>query len=87
MGKDFIGQVNHVFMEKGIIKVFLTKNLKIGDTIIIDGDAGSEDSDGVTLKVNALSIEGINVELGYPGDTVEINVVHKIKLGSAVYKI
>ena len=79
---DPIGKVVYLFEDGEGVKIELSDKVKIGDTIYI-----SIDDEPVECKLTDIKIEGISVQKGFGGDTIELNVGKHVQVGSMVYKL
>lgn len=80
--KIAIGKVSHYFAKIGVAVVDLTKELKVGDRISIEGR-------GKVLEqlVESMEIEHDKVTVAGAGSSIGLKVVEPVKEGDAVFKL
>lgn len=77
-----IGTVGQFFARPVVAGIDLTGSLKVGDTIHIKGHTTD-----VTLTVDSMQINNVNVTEAKPRDSVGIKVSERVRPGDRVYKI
>jgi translation elongation factor EF-1alpha len=77
-----IGQVTDFFAKPVVAGIELSRTLKIGDKIHIKGSTTD-----MTLTVESMQIERVNITEGKPGDLVGIKVADRVRRGDKVYKV
>lgn len=77
-----IGKVSHYFSKIGVAVVDLTKELKVGDRISIEGRGKT-----VEQTVESMEIEHDKVTVAASGQSVGLKVAQPVKEGDAVFKI
>ncbi len=82
MGEIEIGKVTDFFAKPVVAGVELTGTLRIGDRIHIKGSTTD-----MTLTVESMQIERVNITEGKPGDLVGIKVPDRVRRGDKVYKV
>jgi len=82
MGEVEIGKVTDFFAKPVVAGIELSGTLRIGDKIHIKG--GTTD---MTLTVESMQIERVNITEGKPGDLVGIKVPDRVRKGDKVYKV
>jgi len=82
MGEVEIGKVTDFFAKPVVAGIELNGTLRIGDKIHIKG--GTTD---MTLTVESMQIERVNITEGKPGDLVGIKVPDRVRRGDKVYKV
>ncbi|MBI4359427.1 MAG: hypothetical protein HY577_02510 [Candidatus Nealsonbacteria bacterium] len=80
---ELIGKVTHYFDRVGVAVVDLTKPLKVGDTIRIEGGEGTS----FTQPIDSMEVEHQKIEQAKAGDSVGLKVNEKVKDGYRVYKL
>ena len=77
-----VGRVVIFFARPVVAAIELTAQLKVGDTIHIQGHTTD-----LTLVVNSLQIENAPVEEAKAGQSVGIKVPDRVRDGDRVYKV
>jgi translation elongation factor EF-1alpha len=77
-----IGEVTHYYNHIGVAVLELTDELKVGDTIHIQG-ANTE----FTQPVTSLEIEHQKVESVEPGTEVALKVDQRVRRGDRIFKV
>ena len=77
-----IGHVTHYFNKINVAVMFLTNDLKIGDTIHVLGHTTD-----FTQKVTSMQIEHKNVDSVKPGDDFAMKVIEPVREHDVVYKV
>ena len=77
-----IGEVERFFSKVGVAAIHLSGELKVGDTIEIEDDAGP-----VRVEVANMQIDRIEVESADSGDSVGIKMESPVKSGRKVYRL
>ena len=77
-----VGEVERFFDKIGVAAIHLSGELKIGDTIQIEGDA-----EPVRVEVSEMQIDRKAVESAVAGDSVGIKVGTQVSPGSKVYLV
>jgi putative protease len=82
MEKQEIGHVSHYFGGPGVAAIVLTGELKVGDTIAIQGHTTDFE-----LVVKSMQVEHESIEHARPGDNVGIKVPERVREHDVVYKV
>ncbi|MGQ9546631.1 MAG: translation elongation factor-like protein [Dehalococcoidia bacterium] len=82
MGEVEIGKVTDFFAKPVVAGIELSSVLRIGDKIHIKGSTTD-----MTLTVESMQIERVNINEGKPGDLVGIKVPERVRRGDKVYKV
>lgn len=82
MEKKEIGKISHFFSKISVAVVELSGELKVGDTISIEGHGNV-----ITQKVASMQIEHKNVPVAGKGQSIGMKVEGHTKEGDVVYKI
>ena len=77
-----IGKVNEFFARPVVAGVELSGLLKVGDTIHIKGHTTD-----MTLTVESMQINNVNVKEAKAKDTIGIKVTGRVRKGDTVYKV
>jgi selenocysteine-specific translation elongation factor len=77
-----IGKVNDFFARPVVAGIELTATVKVGDTIHITGHTTD-----LTLTVDSMQIDNVNVDQAKSGDNVGIKVTERVRRGDTVYKV
>ncbi len=77
-----IGKVNEFFARPVVAGVELSGLLKVGDTIHIKGHTTD-----MTLTVESMQINNVNVKEAKAKDTIGIKVTGRVRRGDTVYKV
>jgi putative protease len=81
MDKKLIGKITHYFPKIGVAVVELSGDLKVGETITIEGKLGSFDQ-----TVSSMQIEKADVPAAKRGQAIGMKVEQPVKEGDMVYK-
>ena len=82
MAEILIGTVNDFFARPVVAGVELTAPLKVGDTIRIKGHTTD-----LTLVVESMQIDSVNVTEAAAGKSVGIKVPDRVRKTDVVYKV
>jgi len=82
MPEEVIGKVNDFFARPVVAGIELTGKLKVGDEIHIKGHTTD-----LTLTIESMQINNVNVTEAKAGDSVGIRVTNRVRRGDAVYKV
>ena len=82
MERKEIGRVSHYFGKPQVAAIVLTDDLKIGDTISIQGHTTDFE-----MVVESIHIEDDSLTEAKAGDNVGIKVPEKVREHDVVYKI
>jgi putative protease len=82
MGEVEIGKVTDFFAKPVVAGIELSGTLKLGDKIHIKGSTTD-----MTLVVESMQIERVNITDAKPGDLVGIKVPDRVRRGDKVYKV
>lgn len=77
-----IGEVTHYYNRIGVAVLDLTAELKVGDTIHIQGT-----NTDFTQQVTSMEIEHQKVETVAPGSEVALKVVQRVRQGDSLFKV
>ncbi len=77
-----IGKVTHYFTNVGVAVVKLSKSLKVGDKIKIEGATTNFEQ-----EVKSIEIEGEKVKKVKVGDDIGLKVIDRVREGDTVYKV
>ena len=77
-----IGTVTTFFARPVVAGIQLTAPLKVGDKVHIKGHTTD-----LTLVVESMQIQNVDVKEGKPGDAVGVKVPDRVRKGDKVYKI
>ena len=77
-----IGQISEFFARPVVAGIELTAPLKAGDTIHIKGHTTD-----ITMTVQSMQINNVNVQDAKAGDSVGIKVPDRARRGDAVFKV
>jgi translation elongation factor EF-1alpha len=77
-----IGEVTHYYNHIGVAVLELTGDLKVGDTIHIQGMTTE-----FTQPVTSLEIEHLKVESVGPGMEVALKVNQRVRRGDRIFKV
>ena len=80
--KKLVGKVEHYFSKINVAAINLTDELKVGDSISIEGTTTN-----FQQKVSSMQIEHNNVETAKPGDSIGLKVEDRVREGDKVYKL
>jgi len=80
--KKLVGTVEHYFSKINVAAINLTDELKVGDSISIEGTTTN-----FQQKVSSMQIEHNNVETAKPGDSIGLKVEDRVREGDKVYKL
>ena len=82
MAEVIIGTVNDFFARLVVAGIALTAPLKVGDTIRIKGHTTD-----LTLVVQSMQIDNVNVDEAKAGTSVGIKVPDRVRKTDVVYKV
>jgi translation initiation factor IF-2 len=82
MPETVIGKVSDFFARPVVAGIELSAPLKAGDTIHIKGATTD-----VTLVVQSMQIDNVNVQEAAAGKAVGIKVSDRVRRGDVVYKV
>ena len=77
-----IGTVSTFFARPVVAGIDLTAPLKVGDKLRIKGH-----STDLTLAVESMQINNVDVKEAKPGDEIGIKVPDRVRKGDKVYKV
>lgn len=77
-----VGTVNDFFARPVVAGIALTGPLKAGDKIHIKGHTTD-----LTMVVESMQINNVNVKEAKSGDAVGVKVTDKVRRGDVVYKV
>lgn len=80
--KVAIGKIGHYFSKIGVAVIDLTKELKVGDRISIEGRGKT-----VEQVVDSMEIEHEKVSVAGGGKSIGMKVAEPVKEGDAVFKL
>ena len=82
MEKKEIGKITHYFTNISVGVIELSDELKVGDTISIEGATTN-----FTQRVDSMQIENQNVESAKAGDSIGLKTKERVREGDVVHKI
>lgn len=82
MEKKEIGKITHYFTNIGVGVIELSGELKVGDTISIEGATTN-----FTQRVDSMQIENQNVESAKAGDSIGLKTKERVREGDTVHKV
>ena len=82
MEKKEIGKITHYFTNIGVGVIELSGELKVGDTISIEGATTN-----FTQRVDSMQIENQNVESAKAGDSIGLKTKERVREGDIVHKV
>lgn len=82
MERQAIGKIIHFYPKISVAVVELSKQLKVGDRIAVEGKANSFEQ-----SVESMQVEHKNVEKAKAGDSIGLKVADHVKEGDTVYKL
>lgn len=82
MAKKSVGKVTHFFSKISVAVLELADELKVGDTISIEGRGET-----VEQTVDSMQIEHENIETAKAGDSIGLKTVKPVKPGDEVFKV
>lgn len=77
-----VGTVERFFDRVSVAAIHLTGDLKVGETIEMEGEEGP-----ITVAVSSMQIDRRDVEAAVAGDSVGIKVETPVRKGSKVYLV
>ncbi len=77
-----VGRITHFFGKAGVAAIELEDELKVGDTIHVEGHTSDW-----TQQVDSLQIEHESVEKAGPGDVVGLKIDGRAREHDLVYKV
>ncbi len=80
--KKLVGKISHYFTKIGVCVIELSDELKVGDTISVEGSTTN-----YTQKVDSMQIEHQNVLNAGPGQAVGMKSQQRCRQGDLVYKV
>jgi U32 family peptidase len=80
--KMLIGKISHFFPKISVAVVDLTENLKVGEKISIESDAGN-----IEQTVDSIQIEHKSIPEGKKGQSIGLKVAGQTKEGAQVFKV
>ncbi len=80
--KKLVGRVTHYFTKIGVAVVELVDELKLGDTISIEGTTTN-----FTQKVESMQIEHKPIESAKSGDVIGLKVKDRVREKDLVFKL
>lgn len=83
MGRVEIGRVFNYYSKAQVAAISITAGeLRIGDTIMIEGATSS-----VTMEVGSMQVEHAQVQEARAGQSIGIKVPERVRAGDKVYKV
>ncbi len=82
MEKTEVGKITHFFGKIGVAVVELSKGLKTGDKILIEGHGHA-----VEQNVDSMQIEHEKIEEAKAGQSVGMKTAEPVKPGDIVFKV
>jgi translation elongation factor EF-1alpha len=80
--KKIVGRITHYFSKIGVAVIELSADLKVGDTIRIEGATST-----VEQVVDSMEIENQKIEAATEGQAIGLKVKEKVRPHDAVYKV
>ncbi len=80
--KKLIGEITHYFTRIGVAVIELSDDIKIGDTIRIEGATTAFDQ-----VVDSMEIENEKVETATRGQSIGLKVKERVRPADVVYKL
>lgn len=80
MAKNLIGSVSHYYPRINVAVVDLSKSLKVGDKISIEGATTKMEQ-----VVESMQVEHKNVSSAGPGDSVGMKVSNRVRPGDNIF--
>ena len=80
--KKLVGKISHYYGKIGVAVIELQDELKVGDTISIEGIATN-----LKQTVDSMQIEHKNITKAKKGDAIGLKVMDKVRENDNVYKI
>ena len=77
-----IGTISHFFSKISVSVIELTDDLRVGETIRIQGHTTD-----LVMTVESMQIENNQVEQAKPGDSVGVKVPDHVREGDRVYRV
>jgi putative protease len=82
VAKKEIGKVAHYYNKIGVAVIDLTDDLKVGDEIIIECEAGS-----IRQTVDSMQVEHESINEATSGQSIGLKVTGKVHENDKVYKV
>lgn len=83
MGREEIGRVFNYYSRAEVAAIALTAGeLKVGDTIMIEGATSS-----ITMEVESMQVEHAPVQSAGAGQSIGLRVPERVRPGDKVYRI
>lgn len=79
--KEKIGEVTHYFKKIGVGVIDLSKDIKIGDKISIEGATTD-----LQQEVESMQVEHEDVDEASAGDSIGLKVKDRVREGDIVYR-
>lgn len=80
--KKAVGKIAHYYNKIGVAVVDVTGEIKVGDTLSIEGS-----STNVKQKVTTMQIEHKAIQAAKKGQSVGMKVADRVREGDVVYKV
>jgi translation elongation factor EF-1alpha len=80
--KKIVGRITHYFSKIGVAVIELSADLKVGDTIRIEGATSAFEQ-----VVDSMEIENQKIEAATEGQAIGLKVKEKVRPHDAVYKV
>jgi translation elongation factor EF-1alpha len=80
--KKLVGRIAHYFSKIGVAVIELSADLKVGDTIRIEGGTTAFEQ-----RVDSIEIEKQKLEAATGGQAIGLKVKEKVRPNDSVYKL
>jgi translation elongation factor EF-1alpha len=77
-----VGKITHYYDHIGVAVIELSEELKVGETIHIQGR-----STDFTQRVGSMEIEHQKIETAKPKDEVALKVIEPVREGDLIYRV
>lgn len=77
-----VGKITHYFDRISVAVLALDKEVKVGETIHIQGRTTD-----ITQRIASMEIEHQKIESAGPGDEVALKVIEPVREGDVIYKV
>lgn len=77
-----VGKITHYFDRISVAVLALDQEVKVGETIHIQGRTTD-----ITQRIASMEIEHQKIESAGPGDEVALKVIEPVREGDVIYKV